>query len=87
MTKIIHVNDRNDEQIKAVVKLSEQHPDWGIGIHLTLNNEYQERFPWAPVLSQEAVPSLYNNDSLAWEKVSEVETFANSIPTGTKHQF
>jgi len=75
-TSII-VNDRNDEQILAFAKLLQQQPDWGVGIHLTLNNEYQERFPWSPVLPQEVVPSLYNENGLAWEKVSEVERFAN----------
>lgn len=75
-TSII-VNDRNDEQIIAFANIAKQHPDWGIGIHLTLNNEYQERFPWAPVLPYDIVPSLYNADSLAWEKVSEVVKYAN----------
>lgn len=34
------------------------------GIHLTLNNEWQEGYPWCPVLSREIVPSLYNDNGL-----------------------
>lgn len=35
-------------------------PDIDGGIHLTLNNEWQEDWSWTPVLSKEEVPSLYN---------------------------
>ena len=75
-TSII-VHDRNDEEIKRIASLANQHPEWGIGIHLCLNNEYQEEYPWTPVLPKEIVPTLYNENGLAWEKVSEVEQFVN----------
>ena len=45
----------------------------GVGIHLSLTNEYQERWPWAPVLPREQVPTLYNPDGLAWSSTPEVQ--------------
>lgn len=73
----ILVNDRNDEELKRIAELTKQHPNWGFGIHLSLNNEYQHRYPWKPVLPIDQVPSLYNSDSLAWEKVEEVQRYVN----------
>ncbi|NQX90470.1 MAG: ChbG/HpnK family deacetylase [Halioglobus sp.] len=75
-TSII-VHDRNDLEIQRFARLADSHPDWGVGIHLMLTNEYQELYPWAPVLSREEVPSLYNEAGLAWEKISDIQLHAN----------
>ncbi len=71
------VNDRNDSDLAKIAKIAKQNPEWGIGIHLSLTNEYQEAYPWTPVLSQEEVPSLYNAKGLAWEKIEEIEKNVN----------
>jgi predicted glycoside hydrolase/deacetylase ChbG (UPF0249 family) len=71
------VHDRNDGDLRRLAALAKDHPEWGIGIHLTLTNEYQQGYPWKPVLSAQQVPSLYNGKGLAWEKISEVETFVD----------
>jgi predicted glycoside hydrolase/deacetylase ChbG (UPF0249 family) len=71
------VHDRNDGDLRRLAALAKDHPEWGIGIHLTLTNEYQQGYPWKPVLSAQQVPSLYNAKGLAWEKISEVETFVD----------
>ncbi len=68
------VHDRNDEDLARIAQVASESPQWGIGIHLTLTNEYQENHPWSPVLPKEQVPSLYNDQGLMWEKISEVET-------------
>ncbi|MEZ5004042.1 MAG: ChbG/HpnK family deacetylase [Chitinophagales bacterium] len=84
-TSII-VNDRNDEELKRIAELAKLHPDWGIGIHLSLNNEYQENYPWAPVLSQDVAPSLYNEDGLAWEKVAQVEQYVDPVQAAMEYE-
>lgn len=70
-TSII-VNDRNDTELKRIAEWQQQNPGIGIGIHLNLNCEYQDGYPWAPVASREIAPTLYNESDLAWEKVDEV---------------
>ena len=67
------VHDHNDEDLARVAEAAKTHPEWGFGIHLVLTNEYQENYPWKPVLPQEEVPTLYNGKGLMWEKISEVE--------------
>ncbi len=79
------VHDRNDAQLARVARIAHQHPDWGFGVHLSLTNEYQLRYPWSPVLPKEQVPSLYNAKGLAWEKISEVMQFVN--PEEVKKEF
>jgi len=71
------VHDHNEEALKKVANLSKQKPEWGIGVHLMLTNEYQNRYPWKPVLPKETVPSLYNSIGLAWGTLEEVELYAN----------
>lgn len=43
-----------------------------IGIHITLTNEWQDKYPWTPVLSKEEVPSLYNKKGLLWATQKEI---------------
>jgi predicted glycoside hydrolase/deacetylase ChbG (UPF0249 family) len=83
-TSII-VNGNNDKALQRIATIAKQNPDWGFGIHLMLTNEYQHDYPWSPVLPTEQVPSLYNAQGLAWEKITEVETLAN--PVHVKQEF
>lgn len=73
------VHDRNDAELKRIASIAQQNPNWGFGVHLMLTNEYQHRYPWAPVLPEQEVPSLYNKEGLAWAKITEIEMFANPI--------
>jgi hypothetical protein len=70
----IIVHDRNDHELARIATLSKANPEWGFGVHLMLTNEYQAGYPWAPVLSKDVVPTLYNAKGLAWEKISDVES-------------
>lgn len=79
------VHNRNDQDLIRIAEVSQQHPDWGIGIHLALTNEYQQAYPWTPVLPKETVPSLYNEKGLSWEKISEVEV--NVDPVDAEKEF
>ena len=67
------VHDRNDDELNRIAELADDHPDLSIGVHLMLTNEYQDRYPWAPVLSPAEVPTLYNPSGRAWETITEVE--------------
>ncbi len=69
----IIVHDRNTEELIRIAKLAKANASWGFGIHLMLTNEYQEAYPWSPVLSKDVVPTLYNSKGLAWEKITDVE--------------
>jgi hypothetical protein len=71
------VHDHNEEALKEIAVLSKKQPELGIGVHLMLTNEYQDRYPWKPVLSKEIVPSLYNSKGLAWATIEEVQLHAN----------
>jgi hypothetical protein len=75
----------NDKELHRIAEIAKQNPEWGFGVHLMLTNEYQHDFPWTPVLSKQQVPSLYNTQGLAWEKISEVEIFVN--PEHVKREF
>jgi hypothetical protein len=83
-TSII-VNGNNDEALQRIATIAKQNPTWGFGIHLMLTNEYQHDYPWSPVLPKKQVPSLYNSQGLAWEKITEVEALAN--PAHVKQEF
>lgn len=51
-----------EEMAKEVVKR-----DLDVGIHITLTNEWQEKYPWTALLPPEEVPSLYNEQGLLWK--------------------
>ena len=67
------VNDRNDKELKRIAKIAKKNPQWGFGIHLSLNDEYQETFPWGPVASKKECPTLYNEKGLAWKTREEAQ--------------
>lgn len=48
-----------------------------VGLHLTLTNEWQEANSWTPLLSQEEVPSLYNEKGFMWPTGDELAEHAN----------
>lgn len=67
----IIANDRNDKELERIALIVKENPQWGFGIHLFLSNEYQEDFPWSPVLTKKEVPTLYNEKGLAWKTRKE----------------
>lgn len=73
----VSVTDRNDQELAKVGEVAKAHPEWGFGLHLMLTNEYQDTFPWGPVLTQNQVPTLYNDKGLSWEKISQVEKYVD----------
>jgi predicted glycoside hydrolase/deacetylase ChbG (UPF0249 family) len=46
---------------QEAVEILKQHPEVAVGIHLTLNSEWQH-YRWGPVSGREAVPSLVDAD-------------------------
>jgi len=51
------------------IKLWRDNPEIDLGVHLTLTCEWGEKYPWKPVLSETAVPSLYNSKGMMWPSV------------------
>jgi predicted glycoside hydrolase/deacetylase ChbG (UPF0249 family) len=60
---------------QEAVDILKQYPDVGVGIHLTLNAEWQN-YRWGPVLGKEAVPSLV--DSNGYFFPSRAKLFENN---------
>lgn len=71
------VHDRNDADLIRMAKVAKDHPKLGVGIHLTLTNEYQQGYPWKPVLPKDIVPTLYNDQGLSWASINDVENNVN----------
>jgi predicted glycoside hydrolase/deacetylase ChbG (UPF0249 family) len=63
---------------QEAVDILKQHPEVGVGIHLTLNAEWQN-YRWGPVLGREAVPSLV--DSNGYFFPSRAKLFENNPKT------
>lgn len=59
------------------IEILKANPQIDGGIHLTLNNEWQEGNPWSPVLSKEEVPTLYNDKGLMWQRENGFNANAN----------
>jgi uncharacterized lipoprotein YddW (UPF0748 family)/predicted glycoside hydrolase/deacetylase ChbG (UPF0249 family) len=59
---------------QEAVEIVKQHPEVGVGIHLTLNAEWKN-YRWGPVLGKEAVPTLV--DSMGYFFPSRTKLFAN----------
>lgn len=59
---------------QEAVAILKEHPEVGVGIHLTLNAEWKN-YRWGPVLGKEAVPSLV--DSNGYFFPSRTKLFAN----------
>ncbi|NIM16282.1 MAG: ChbG/HpnK family deacetylase [Candidatus Aminicenantes bacterium] len=51
---------------KEAVEILKDHPEVGVGIHLTLNSEWKH-YKWGPVLGAEVVPGLVDKDGYFWE--------------------
>ena len=60
---------------QEAVDILENHPDVGVGIHLTLNAEWKN-YRWGPVLGKKAVPSLV--DSTGYFFPSRTTLFENN---------
>ncbi len=63
---------------QEAVEILKEHPEVGVGIHLTLNAEWKN-YRWGPVLGKEAVPSLV--DSTGYFFPSRTRLFANNPKT------
>ena len=59
---------------QEAVSILRQHPEVGVGVHLTLNAEW-ENYRWGPVMGREAVPTLV--DSAGYFFPSRAALFAN----------
>lgn len=46
---------------EEAARMSRENPEWCIGVHLTLNSEWQD-YRWKPILPVTEVPSLVNAD-------------------------
>ena len=71
------VHNSNEAELARMAAAAQKYPYVGVGVHLMLTNEYQQRYPWSPVLSRKQVPSLYNQKGLAWTNIEEVVNNAN----------
>jgi predicted glycoside hydrolase/deacetylase ChbG (UPF0249 family) len=60
---------------QEAVEILKEHPEVGVGIHLTLNSEWKY-YRWGPVLGKEAVPSLV--DSVGYFFPSRGKLFTNN---------
>jgi predicted glycoside hydrolase/deacetylase ChbG (UPF0249 family) len=61
---------------REAVDILRDHPEIGVGVHLTLNSEWQH-YKWGPVLGAAAVPSLV--DASGHFFASEAEFAANNV--------
>ena len=63
---------------QEAVEILRQHPEVSVGVHLTLNSEW-EHYRWGPVLGATAVPSIV--DSIGYFFPSRALLFANDPKT------
>jgi hypothetical protein len=49
-----------------------KNPKLDFGIHLTLTCEWGDLYTWAPILSREAVPSIFSKDGFMWPDVESL---------------
>ena len=60
---------------QEAIDILKAHPEVGVGIHLTLNSEWQN-YRWGPTLGKEAVPSLVDSNGFFFP--SRGKLFANN---------
>jgi uncharacterized lipoprotein YddW (UPF0748 family)/predicted glycoside hydrolase/deacetylase ChbG (UPF0249 family) len=63
---------------QEAVDILREHPEVGVGIHLTLNAEWKN-YRWGPVLGKKAVPSLVDNEGYFFPSRSKL--FENNPKT------
>jgi len=63
---------------QEAVDILKEHPEVGVGIHLTLNAEWKN-YRWGPVLGKKAVPSLVDREGYFWPSRSKM--FENNPKT------
>ena len=57
---------------ERTIELYKENPELDIGIHLTLNSEWKDIYTWTPILSEEEVPSLYNDKGVMWTRENDL---------------
>lgn len=60
----------------AVAAAMAKKRNMGVGVHLTLTNEWQEKQAWGSILPKKDVPSLYNPQGRLWATTAEVAQHA-----------
>nr|WP_314899813.1 polysaccharide deacetylase family protein [uncultured Deefgea sp.] len=60
----------------AVAAAMAKKRNMGVGVHLTLTNEWHEKQAWGSVLPKNEVPSLYNRQGRLWATTEEVAQHA-----------
>lgn len=55
---------------KDAVQFSVEHPEYAIGVHLTLTNEWEARWPWGPLTSGR---SIRNPEGRMWPENEDFE--------------
>lgn len=59
---------------KEAVEFSKSNPQYSIGIHLTLTNEWEERWPWGPLTDGQ---SIKNSEGRMWPENEDFEAHCN----------
>lgn len=54
------------------IELWKDNPEVDLGVHLTLTCEWGVKYPWAPILPKNDIPSLYNSQGIMWQNVKEL---------------
>ena len=57
-------------EAKAAVQFAVDHPQYAIGVHLTMTNEWGERWPWGPLTDGK---SLRNPEGRMWPESDDFE--------------
>src|SRR5688572_21182657 len=55
---------------------SKQHPEWDLGLHLTLTSEWRF-YRWGPTAPREKVPTLLDPEGFLWRSVADVKKHAS----------
>lgn len=57
------------------VRRTRAHPDWGVGVHLTLTSEWP-RYRWRPLSPRDQVQGLCHPDGFLWPRSEDVQRHA-----------
>jgi len=63
---------------EEAARMCREHPEWGVGVHLTMNAEWQD-YRWKPILPMTEVSSLVDEDGYFYP-TAEASLAANPSP-------